>query len=90
MGSVKNSDNTYSPEQLVEMGKCACDVHVPNSEMTDEDIRAVMQWVGRLAPDVQTVCGKLEYGPQALGLMIFVTECAFPEFYNRHRLGPTD
>ena len=87
---MKNSDNTYTPEELVEMGKCACDVHVPNSEMTDDEIRAVMRWVGLLAQDVRFLSDKLEYGPQALGLMIFVTECAFPEFYNRNRLGPTD
>ena len=90
MGSVKKTDKTYTPEELVEMGKCACDVHVPNSEMTDEDIRVVMQWVGRLAPDVELIGDKFDYGPQALGLMIFVTECVFPEFYNRNRLGPTD
>lgn len=90
MGFVKKSDRSYSPNELVEMGKSACGVMKPNSEMTDEDIRAVMQWIGRLAPDVQTVCGKLDYGPQALGLMIFVTECVFPEFYSRNRLGPVD
>ena len=87
---MKKSDKTFTPEELVEMGKCACDVRVPNSEMTDDEIRAVMRWVGLLAPDVQFLFDKLEFGPQALGLMIFVTECAFPEFYNRNRLGPTD
>ena len=87
---MKKTDRTYSPEQLVEMGKVACDVHVPNSEMTDENIRVVMRWVGRLAPDVQFLYDKVEYGPKALGLMIFVTESVFPEFYNRYELGPTD
>ena len=87
---MKKSDKTYSPEQLVEMGKQACDVQVPNLEMTDADIALVMRWIGRLAPDVKFIGEKLEYGPQALGLMIFVTECVFPEFYNRHQLGPWD
>ena len=90
MVSVKKSERTFTPLELVEMGKRACGVTKPNGEMTDDDIRAVMQWVGRLAPDVQPADGKLEYGPQALGLMIFVTECVFPEFYNRHHLSPTD
>ena len=90
MGSVKKSDKTYSPEQLVEMGKVACDVHVPNSEMTDEDIRVVMRWVGQLAPDVQFLYDKVEYGPKALGLMLFVVACVFPDFYNRNHLSPRD
>ena len=90
MGSVKKSEKTFTPKELVEMGKLACDVHAPNSEMTDEDIRMVMRWVGRLAPDCQFLCDKVEYGPKALGLMIFVTESVFPEFYDRHHLSPTD
>ena len=90
MVSVKKSEQTFSAQELVEMEKRACSVSKPNGEMTDDDIRLVMQWVGRLAPDAKPVLGKVEYGPEALGLMIFVTECVFPEFYNRNGLGPRD
>ncbi len=87
---MKKTDKTFSPEDLVDMGKRACDIYVPNRQMTDGDIQLVMRWVGRLAPDVQFLYDKVEYGPKALGLMLFVTACVFPEFYNRHELGPRD
>jgi hypothetical protein len=87
---VKKSDKTFTPEELVEMGKLACDISKPNGELDDAEIRLVMRWVGRLAPDCQFLYDKVEYGPKALGLMIFVTEIVFPEFYNRYELGPRD
>ncbi len=84
------SDRVFAPEELVEMGKRACDIRVDNHLMSDEDIAVVMRWVGDLAPDVKFVGDRLIYGPTAIDLMLFVTASVFPEFYRRHELGKRD
>ena len=59
----------------------------PNDELTDEDIRRIVRWIGMCAWDTVYVDGdKPIIRRHGIGMMLSVTLLEFPEFYARHGL----
>ena len=73
--------------ELVASAKEVCSITKPNSEMTDDEIRAVIHWLGKRLPDTSWKDGKMVLGRAGIDLMLFVTMSEFPEFYQKHGLG---
>ena len=73
--------------QLVDWAKANLDIIKLDSDMTDEDIRRVMRWIGLCSVDTVFVDGdKPIFGRLAIGMMLSTTLLMFPEFYSRHEL----
>ena len=76
-----------TPHQLLDWGKANLNIIKLNSDMTDEDIRRVMRWIGMCAVDTIFIDGdKPKLGRHGIGLMLSVTLVEFPEFYVRYGL----
>jgi hypothetical protein len=71
---------------IVEQAKKACSIAKPNSEMTDDEIRAVVRLVAEGTPDTTWEGGKVKFGLVGIGLMLFLSLSEFPEFYMRYEL----
>jgi hypothetical protein len=74
------------PSSAVGVAKDACGIHVPNSEMTDDQIVKVVRWVGEHAPDTRWEDGKPVIGRRGIEAMLTMTVVEFPEFYEKHGL----
>lgn len=73
--------------QIVDWGKANLDIIKLNSDMTDEDIRKVIRWIGMCAVDTVFVDGdKPILRRIGIGMMLSVTLLEFPEFYSRYEL----
>ena len=72
--------------ELVDQAKEACHIITPNDQMTDEEIRTVMRWIGQRTPDTEWVDGKFVFGRMGIELMLFMTLSEFPDFYVRYEL----
>ena len=73
--------------RLIDWAKVNLNIIGLNSEMIDEDIRRVMQWIGMYAVDTVFVDGdKPILRRIGIGMMLSVTLLAFPEFYSRYEL----
>lgn len=60
---------------------------VMDGQMTDDEIRVVMRWIGAaLSNPAESPNGELPLNRTAVGIMLFVTMCEFPEFYGRNEL----
>jgi len=70
--------------ELVCVAKKQNGVVSPNSQMTDDEIRKVVRWIG--VPFSEPMDGDLLLNRPAVALMLFVTTCEFPEFYCRYGL----
>lgn len=70
----------------VEAAKASCHISKDNSEMTDDDIRAVCHWIADRAPDTVMVDNKPEYGRVGREVMLFIAITEFPWFYDRYEL----
>ena len=73
--------------ELVAHAKEACQITTPNTDMTDDDVRAVARWIGQQASDTVQLDDKVIFGRIGIGLMLFVTLSEFPEFHRKHGLG---
>jgi hypothetical protein len=80
------SSYSYTKE-LVASAKEACSISKPNNEMTDDEIRIVIRWLGERLSDTSWKDGKMVLGRAGIDLMLFVTMSEFPEFYQEHGLG---
>ena len=59
----------------------------PDDEMTDDDIRRVVRWVGKCSWDTIYIDGdRPVFGRHGIGMMLTVTLLEFPEFYSRYGL----
>ena len=83
---MKDVRNCSSAEEIVAVAKRVCCITKPNSEMTDDEIRAVAHWIWGQLPDTSWKDGKLVPGKAGIDLMLFVAMSEFPEFYQRYRL----
>jgi len=84
---VESLDEYVKTSELVDWAKANLDIMKPNSEMTDEDIRRVMRWIGECSYDTVYVDGdKPIFRRIGIGMMLSVTLLAFPEFYTRYEL----
>lgn len=73
-------------ESLINAAKSACHIRTPNENMTDEEIRVVVRWIGECAPDTIWVDGKPVFGRQGIDIMLTITVVEFPDFYSRYKL----
>jgi len=73
--------------QIVDWGKASLNIIKLNCNMTDEDIRRVIRWIGMCAVDTVFIDGdKPILRRIGIGLMLSVTLLEFPEFYMRYGL----
>ena len=80
-------DEYLTPEQLLNWAKANLNIIKLNSDMTDDDIRRAIRWVGMCAVDTIFIDGdKPKLGRHGIGLMLSVTLIEFPEFYLRYEL----
>ena len=70
----------------MEAAKRACEITKLNNEMTDDDIRKVMRWIGEGAPDTVWIDEKPILSKLGIGMMLFLSLSEFPEFYIRYGL----
>jgi len=73
--------------ELIDWAKANLSIIKLNSEMTDEDIRRVVRWIGLCAVDTIFINGdKPILRRIGIGMMLSVTLLEFPEFYIRYGL----
>ena len=77
----------YTPaDSIIEAIKAHEHIDKHNDEMTDDEIALVMKIVGVSAPDTTWVDGTPMLGRMGIAVMLTLTLCAFPEFYEAHKL----
>lgn len=75
-----------STDGLIEALKTQFNINKPNEDMTDEEIRKVIRFIGDRAPDTLWIDGKPRHGRQGIDIMLFLALSEFPEFYVRYEL----
>jgi len=84
---TREFDNWMTPEQLTDWAKVNLNIIKLNADMTDEDIRRIMRWIGECSYDTIYVDGdKPRLGRVGIGLMLTVTLLEFPEYYMKYEL----
>lgn len=83
---VYDSSSYSSTSGFIETLKNQFNIDKPNHEMTDEEIRKIIRFVGDRAPDTVWVDGKPQHGRQGIEIMIFLALTEFPEFYAKYEL----
>ncbi len=84
---MEDLDKYMETGQLIDWAKANLDIIKLNSDMTDEDIRQVIRWIGMCSVDTVFVDGdKPILRRIGIGMMLSVTLLEFPEFYNRYEL----
>ena len=84
---MEDLDKYMETSQLIDWAKANLDIIKLNSDMTDEDIRRVIRWIGLCAVDTVFVNGdKPILRRIGIGMMLSVTLLEFPEFYSRYEL----
>ncbi|MBA7596058.1 hypothetical protein ES703_03027 [subsurface metagenome] len=84
---MEDLDKYVETSQLTDWAKANLDIIKLNSDMTDEDIRRVIRWIGLCAVDTVFVDGdKPILRRIGIGMMLSVTLLEFPEFYSRYEL----
>jgi len=83
---VTNKTGYVNAQELVAQAKLACHITTTNSEMTDDEIREAVRWIGQQTSDTIWDNGKPVFGKSGINLMLFVTLAEFAEFYERHGL----
>jgi len=84
---IREFDNWMTPEQLTDWAKVNLNIIKLNADMTDEDIRRIMRWIGECSYDTIYVDGdKPVLGRMGIGLMLTVTLLEFPEYYMKYEL----
>jgi hypothetical protein len=79
--------NCSNTRELVASAKKDCDIIKPNSEMIDDEIRAVMLHLASSLPDTTWKDGDIILGKDGINLLLFLTLSEFPEFYQKRELG---
>jgi hypothetical protein len=73
--------------EIVREAKRNNGIDTPNGQMTDDEVRTVIRWIGVTFSDpAGSVEGDIILNRAAVALMLFVTICEFPEFYCRYGL----
>lgn len=84
---MEDLDKYMETSQLVDWAKANLDIIKLNSDMTDEDIRKVIRWIGMCAVDTVFVDGdKPILRRIGIGMMLSITLLEFPVFYSRYEL----
>ena len=75
------------PSELISRAKEVCEITTPNDQMTDEQIRDVLLYIGRSMPDTNWLNpDNPKVGQYGLGVMLFLGLTVFPEFMVRRGL----
>ena len=84
---MENLDNYMEISQLTDWAKANLNITTLDNEMTDEDIRQIVNWIGICSIDTIFVDGdKPILRRIGIGMMLTVTLLEFPEFYSRYEL----
>ena len=84
---MESLNNYVEVDTLVNWAKANLSIIKPNSEMTDDDIRRIMRWIGECSIDTMYLNGdKPILRRIGIGMMLSVTLMVFPEFYSRYGL----
>lgn len=76
-----------TPAQLLNWAKASLNIIKRNSEMTEDDIRKSVRWIGECSYDTIYIDGdKPRLGRHGIGLMLFVTLMEFPQFFAKYEL----
>ncbi|MFC1903522.1 hypothetical protein ACFLW9_01385 [Chloroflexota bacterium] len=81
---VKAEQHGEDTGEIVARAKEICGITKPNGEMTSDEIRKVLQWLGEQAPDTTRVNDKPVFGRIGLGVISMVMQSEFPDFYRQH------
>ena len=84
---MEDLDKYMETSQITDWAKANLDIIKLNNEMTDDDIRRIINWIGLSAMDTVFVDGdKPILRRIGIGMMLSVTLLEFPEFYSRYEL----
>jgi hypothetical protein len=73
--------------ELICVAKKHNGVSTPNDQMTDEEIRTVVRWIGTtFSEPMCDASGDILLNRSAVEIMLFITICEFPKFYCRYAL----
>jgi hypothetical protein len=81
------NNSWMTPSQLVEWAKVNLNIDKPNSQMTNDDIRQAIRWIGDHSFD--TVCTdgeKPHLGRIAIDNMLLTTMMVFPTYFKKFEL----
>jgi hypothetical protein len=79
-------DEYLSTGELVAAAKRCLGIDVPNSEMSDREIKAVARFIGRSVSHCRCECGKRYCHSIDLLLMLIVSAVEFPKFFSKYGL----
>ena len=75
------------PGELVDWAMATLGIEMPDRDLPDKDIRAVIKWIGLCSVDTILIDGdKPILGRIGIGLMLSVTLLEFPDYYMRYEL----
>ena len=84
---MESLDKYMETSQITDWAKANLDIIELNCDMTDDDIRKIICWIGLCAVDTVFVNGdKPILRRIGIGMMLSVTLLEFPEFYSRYEL----
>jgi hypothetical protein len=76
-----------TPDDLVRWAKVNVHIFKPNEDLTYDNIRRAIRWIGNNALDTLFLDGdKPILGRLGVGVMLFVTIMVFPAYYARYEL----
>jgi transcriptional regulator with XRE-family HTH domain len=76
-----------TPNQLVELAKTNLNINKPNAQMTNDDIRQSIRWIGNHSFDTSHTDGeKPRLGRIGIDNMLLVTLLVFPDYYMQYQL----
>jgi len=88
---IEEPNGYINSRELVDWAKVNLRIIKCDEDLTDEDIRAIMRWIGMCSVDTIFVDGdKPILGRIGIGLMLSVTLLEFPEYYIKYGLSPFD
>ncbi|MFC1972636.1 hypothetical protein ACFLVE_04460 [Chloroflexota bacterium] len=76
-----------TPDQLVDWAKASLNIMKLNTDMSDDDIRRAIRWIGDCSVDTIYIDGeKTRPGRIGINNMLLVTLMVFPEYYMQYEL----
>jgi hypothetical protein len=87
MENIDNANGWMEPIMLVEWAKSRLDIQVPNAQMTNDDIRKAIRFIGDCSiGTTHTGGGKTSLGRIGIDNMLLVTMMVFPAYYMQYEL----
>ena len=87
MDQIEEPNGYIESRELVDWAKANLRIIKCDEDLTEEDIRAIMRWIGMCSVDTIFIDGdKPILGRIGIGLMLSVTLLEFPEYYVKYGL----